>query len=268
MTLAHADHLVFARGATRVFAHRGGAGLRPENTLAAFEHGLAVGADGLELDVRLARDGEVVVIHDATLDRTTDAKGAVADRTASELAAVDAGYRFGRDGDTPYRGAGFGVPRFSDVLDRFRDLPLIVELKGDDRRLAQAVVGLVGEAGAWASVCLASFSDGQLREVRKLAPHAVTSAAKEEIRRALYGSWVGIAPRRPAYRGFQLPERFGTTRVVSKRFVHLMAARGLPIHVWTVNDATAMQRLIDWGVSGLITDRPDIAREVVDNFED
>src|SRR5215210_8056999 len=93
-----------------VYAHRGGAKLRPENTLASFDNGLALGADGLELDVRLSRDGQVVVHHDAALDRTTNASGPVADRTAAELAMVDAGYRFeARDGAAsrfPFRGTG------------------------------------------------------------------------------------------------------------------------------------------------------------------
>lgn len=264
MTALPLDHPVFSPGAPRVFAHRGGAALRPENTMAAFDHGLAAGADGLELDVRLARDGEVVVIHDATLDRTTDATGKVEHYTAAELARVDAAARFHPAGAASPPGHGTGVPRLAEVFARHTGVPLIVELKGDDPRLAAAVVELVRATDAWPRVCLASFSDTQLRAVRRLAPHAVTSAAKEEIRRALYGSWLGLTPRRPAYRGFQVPERFGATRVVSRRFVRLMHARGLPTQVWTVNDPAAMRRLLGWGVSGLITDRPDIARQTVD----
>src|SRR5690606_17160459 len=104
---------------------RGGAGLRPENTMAAFEHAVSLGVDAVECDVHLARDGEVVVIHDDTLDRTTDARGPVSALTAAELARVDAGASFvDASGGAPWRGAGIGVPRLADLLDRFTDLPV------------------------------------------------------------------------------------------------------------------------------------------------
>src|SRR5437762_8138525 len=118
-----------------VYAHRGGAALRPENTIASFDYGLSLGADGLEFDVRLSRDGVVVVHHDRTLDRTTDHRGPLAALTAAELARVDAAYNFvprGQSVAAPYRGAGFGIPTLRDVLHRFRDIPIIIELKLND----------------------------------------------------------------------------------------------------------------------------------------
>src|SRR5919108_1020933 len=101
-----------------VFAHRGGCALGPENTIAGFDRGLAAGADGLELDVRLARDGTVVVLHDAALDRTTNARGPVSALTADELARVDAAYWFCPEDGYPLRGQGVGVPQLRDVLAR------------------------------------------------------------------------------------------------------------------------------------------------------
>src|SRR5579864_6919321 len=111
-------------------AHRGGSRLRPENTLAAFDHALTLGVDGLECDVHLSSDGEVVVIHDDRLDRTTNASGPVAARTAADLGRLDAGFRFDEAAGFPYRGCGIGVPRLADLLDRAASVPLIIEIKG------------------------------------------------------------------------------------------------------------------------------------------
>ena len=131
-----------------VFAHRGGSGLAPENTIVAFDTGLAFGADGLELDVHLSRDGRVVVHHDRTLDRTTNLQGFVADRTADELARADAAYRFGQNGSFPFRGKAGGVPLLADVLARYRDRPIVIELKVNTPALARAVVEAVRRADA------------------------------------------------------------------------------------------------------------------------
>src|SRR5262245_49722453 len=109
-----------------VFAHRGGAGLAPENTIAAFDNGIALGADGIELDVHLSRDGRLVVHHDRALVRTTNLSGLVSDYTAAELARGDAGYNFQTDGAFPFRGQGLGIPLLADVLVRYRDALIIV----------------------------------------------------------------------------------------------------------------------------------------------
>ncbi len=241
-----------------VFAHRGGSTLAPENTLAAFDRGIALGADGLELDVRLSRDGVVVVHHDRTLERTTNLRGRVRDRTANELRHADAGYWFGGDGKWPFRGCGYGVPTLHDVLSRYRDARIIIEMKDHDAALVDAAVEVVRSAEAADRVCLGSFALAPLRKVRKAAPHIATSASREEVRWALYASWVGLFPRRTAYRGFQVPEAAGMTRVVSPRFVNAAHRRGLRVQVWTVDCEEAAIRLLDWGVDGLITDRPDL----------
>src|SRR5207253_1967579 len=113
-------HPALTLGRPQVFAHRGGAALRPENTIAAFDHGLSLGADGLELDVHLSRDGVVVVHHDATLERTTNRRGPVAALTADELARLDAGYHF-----EGFRGGAGGVPTLKEVLRRYPSTTLI-----------------------------------------------------------------------------------------------------------------------------------------------
>ena len=227
-----------------VFAHRGGSKIGPENTITAFDRGLLVGADGLELDVHLSRDGVVVVHHDALLERTTQLTGPLSHRTAAELARQD-------------------VPTLRDVLARYPRKPIIIELKQPGPPLARAVVDEVRRAGAADWVCLGSFSTSALRTARRTAPEIVTSGARFEVRVALYRSWLGLTPGRVRYRAFQVPETSGSTRVVSPRFVQLAHKAGLAVHVWTVDEPDDIQRLLDWGVDGIISDRPDVAVRVV-----
>jgi glycerophosphoryl diester phosphodiesterase len=246
-----------------VYAHRGGAALRPENTIAAFDNGLSLGADGLELDVHLSRDGVVVVHHDATLDRTTSARGPLAALTAQELAGVDAGHWFRGDGTFPYRGRGFGIPRLREVLVRYPGVPIIIELKVNDPQLAEGAVEDVRAAGAVERVSFGSFGWRVLNAVRTREPGISTGASREEARWALYRSWIRWPLRRPAYREFQVPERSGSTTIVSRRFIEHAHRASLPVKVWTVDDAADIRRLMEWGVDGIISDRPDVAVGVV-----
>ena len=256
-----------------MYAQRGGAALRPENTIVAFDHGLSLGADGLELDVHLSRDGIVVVHHDATLDRTTGARGLVAERTADELARVDAGYWFtparGREGrhpnantseeGHPFRGQGIGIPRLRDVLARYPATRFIIELKVNQPELARQVVAEIRQADAVDRVALGSFGWRVLHTARGLEPRIATGAAREEVRWALYRSWVRWPLGRTSYREFQVPEQSGTTRIVTPRFIRHAHRAELPVKVWTVNDPADMNRLLAWGVDALISDRPDLA---------
>ena len=232
-------HPFFASSCPLVFAHRGGAALKPENTIDAFDNGLALGADGIELDVRLSRDRVVVVHHDATLDRTTALRGPVAARNTDELAAAN-------------------VPTLRAVLHRYPTTRMIVEMKERTPSLARAVLDEVRAAGAEDRVCLGAFSRAPLREVRRLAPRVATSAAREEVRWALYRSWCRWPVRRTPYVGYQIPEVAGTTRVVSPRFIADAHRAGLGVQVWTVNFEHDARRLLEWGVDALITDRPDL----------
>jgi glycerophosphoryl diester phosphodiesterase len=252
-----------------VFAHRGGAGLRPENTTAAFDHALALGADGLELDVQLAADGEVVVTHDATLDRTTNGHGPVSALSARALGGLDAGYHFADSRDQrPFRGRGLRIPTLREVLDRHPQVPMIVELKGASPPLARAAVALVREAGALGHVCFASFEDVTIQAARACGPGIVTGAARREIRRALWASWLGLPPLRARFQALQVPERLGRRRIATRRFVRAARRGHLAVQVWTVDDTAAMARLLRWGVQAIITDRPDVAVPFVRAFGD
>jgi glycerophosphoryl diester phosphodiesterase len=241
-----------------VYAHRGGAQLRPENTVLAFDHGLSLGADGLEFDVHLSRDDVVVVHHDTTLDRTTNGHGPLAALTAGELARLDAGFHF-----QGFQGAAGGVPRLDEVLRRYPSIPLIIELKLNEPELAHRTIDAVRAADAVDRVALGSFGTRVLRAARAYDPAIRTGSSREETRLALYRSWARWPVRRPPYREYQVPETAGSTRVVSPLFVRHAHNAGLQVKVWTVDDAHDMRRLLSWGVDAIISDRPDVAVEVV-----
>jgi len=232
-------HRFFTSARPLVFAHRGGSALAPENTMAAFENGLALGSDGLELDVHLSRDGVVVVHHDRTLDRTTTLGGPVVARDADELVRA-------------------GIPVLEQVLDRFRDTRVIIELKVNRRELAAAAIAAIRRADAVDRVCLGSFGLTVLRAARAIEPAIATSAAREEVRWALYRSRCRWPVSRVSYDGYQVPEFAGRTRVLSRRFVDCAHRAGLGVQAWTVDTEADAFRLLDWGVDALITDRRDI----------
>jgi glycerophosphoryl diester phosphodiesterase len=237
--LALVRHPFFASARPLVFAHRGGSALAPENTIAAFDNGLALGADGLELDVHLSRDGVVVVHHDRLLERTTALRGPIAQQRADDLRRAD-------------------VPTLAEVLSRYRDPRIIIEMKVNSPELAAATLAVIRRADAVDRVCLGSFGLRVLRAARALEPAIATSGAREEVRWALYRSWVRWPVSHVGYKGYQIPEMSGTTRVVSARFVEYAHDAGLGVQVWTVDTPDAARRLMGWGVDALITDRPDL----------
>lgn len=240
----------FSRTRPLVFAHRGGCTLGPENTFTAFGRGIAAGADGLEMDVHLSADGVVVVHHDETLDRTTSGSGPIAARTADELARLDAG-------------DGAGVPTLREVLRRYGNVPIIVEMKVDTVAMGEALAREVRLAGAAERVCAAGYGRRSLDAARAALPEMASSAGHGEVRMAVYRSWVGWPARHVRYGGFQVPETAQGHRIVSPRFLRHAHDRGLEVQVWTVDEEVDMKRLLAWGVDGLITNRPDLATRVV-----
>jgi glycerophosphoryl diester phosphodiesterase len=149
------------------------------------------------------------------------------------------------------------------VLSRYPGVRLIIELKVNDPELARRTIHEIRAARAIDRVSLGSFGWRVLRAARKLEPTIPTGASREEVRLALYRSWVRWPLGNEAYREFQVPERSGPTRVVSRNFVAHAHRAGLPVKVWTVNDPADMRRLLEWGVDALISDRPDLAVSAV-----
>ena len=240
-------HPFFLSPRPLVYAHRGGAALADENTLAAFANGVALGADGIELDVHASKDGRIVVHHDSTLDRTTTLRGPIRERTAAELAQV-------------------GVPELRTVLRACRDVRVIVEVKVNDPAFGRMVVQQLRERDAIDRACVGGFPRAVLRAVRDAEPALATSAAREEVRLALYRSWLRWPMTSTPWVGYQVPELAGATRVVSPRFIADAHRAGLGVQVWTVNDEAQARRLLAWGVDALITDRPDLMVPLVQAF--
>ncbi|MBI3048863.1 MAG: glycerophosphodiester phosphodiesterase [Acidobacteria bacterium] len=249
-----------------VFAHRGGCALGPENTLAAFDLGLAAGADGLELDVHLSADGIPVVHHDATLDRTTSGSGPLAARTAAELARIDAGCRFTDGGTFPFRNQGVGIPTLAEVLRRYSDVRLIVEMKVNSSEMGEAVARDVRRAGAAERVCAAGYGARSAAAARAALPEMASSACHAEVRLAVYRTWACWPVRGVRYGGYQVPEHNGVLQIVSPQFIRYAHEAALKVQVWTVDREDDMRRLLEWGVDGLISNRPDLAVRVRDSF--
>lgn len=247
----------YLAGAPLLIAHRGGAALAPENTLLALERALRWwGADVLEIDVQPTRDGEAVVFHDATLERTTDGTGPVAERSLEEVRRLDAGFRFSPDGGGgfPFRGTGVAVPTLAEVLAALPGARLNVEIK--DGRVQRRVAEVVREAGAEHRVLIAA---GRRADRALLADYpGAVSASEEELRAFYYHHRLRAAALyRPEVDALQLPERHGSMQVVTPRFVRDAHAKNLAVHVWTVDEEADMRRLLGWGVDGIVTDRPD-----------
>lgn len=254
-------HPYFA-GAPLLIAHRGGAGLAPENTLSAFRSAVEDwGADILELDVHLSRDGELVVIHDPTVDRTTDGTGRVAERTLDQLRALDAGHRF-RDvtGDYPFRGRGVRIPLFREVLEAFPHTRLNVDSKAPEA--AGPLAETVRRHGARDRVLIAGVTEACRAGARGYG--GPWGASRPQIARFFCLHRAGLARLHRARPDvLQVPEFWRGMRLVTRRFVRDAHALNLPVHVWTVDDPVTMRRFLEWGVDGIQTDRPDLLADVL-----
>lgn len=244
-------------GAPLLIAHRGGAGLYPENTLFAFERAHTCWqVDMLELDVQASADGHCVVIHDETVERTTDGSGAVARMTLAELRTLDAGYRFTPDGGRtyPFRGRGVTIPTIQEVLRAVPAMRLTVEVKagGAQRPLFDAIQAC--DAGARVIAAGAFEADRTLFG----GWQGALSASTEQGRRfyAAHRLWLARLARFGAHVA-QSPEVWRGRRIVTPRFIRDVHRAGAHLHVWTVNEPADMERLLDWGADGLLTDRPD-----------
>jgi glycerophosphoryl diester phosphodiesterase len=254
-------------GRPLVIAHRGGEGIFPENTLAAFRGAGRLGADILEMDLRRTADGELVVIHDETVNRTTDGSGPVAGFTLEELKELDAGYRF-RPPDSPeefpYRGRGLTVPTLREVFSALPERHLIVEIKEDDPAAADAVIALVREFDRSGLTLAAGFHRDVLLRFRKLSPETATHATKGEVTIFLPAAWLGLEGLfSPDYGAFLVPPREGVIPLTTRRFIRAAQNRNIFTAAWTVNGPAEMRRLLNRGIGGLITDRPDLARELI-----
>ncbi|MFD4480585.1 glycerophosphodiester phosphodiesterase [Streptomyces sp. NPDC058471] len=231
------------------FAHRGGAADGLENTAAAFRRAVELGYRYIETDVHATADGRLVAFHDATLDRVTDTAGQIADLPWSDVRHARVA------GSEP-------VPLFEDLLESFPDVRWNVDVKAEPALLP--LLELLRRTGAWDRVCVGSFSESRVARAQRLAgPRLATSFGTRGVAALRLGSYGVPAPVRRSAVCAQVPESHAGIRVVDHRFVRAAHARGLQVHVWTVNDAGRMAALLDLGVDGIISDHIETLREVL-----
>ncbi len=262
------------------YAHQGGAWESPSSTLHAIRHALEAEATGIELDVHATADGELVVCHDATVDRTTPARGTIASFTLAQLREMDFSYWWIPGADVtpgqpatayPYRGRApadrnFGIATLREVLEEFPGVVLNLDIKQTAPVVVpyeEALARLLAEHERSDDVIVASFLDPALDTFRTFAPGVPTSAGTAATAEAWRAVQAGEpVPDSPAV-AFQVPERQGDLVVVDERFVAAAHAAGKAVHVWTVNDTESMERLVGLGVDGIISDVPTTLRSVL-----
>lgn len=209
----------------------------------------------IETDIRMTSDGVIVCLHDSTVDRTTDASGAVSSYTFSELSALDAGYRHADKDEYPFRGRGVQISSFEEVVTTFPDVSFVVDIKSDG--MAERFARLIDRLEVHEQVIVGAFSDERLAEFRRLSSGRVATSTGPMLSRMwLLASRAGRGVGSEAS-ALQVPTHMRGVRVVDEKLVQAANKSGLQVHVWTVNETREMEHLLDIGVDGLITDRPD-----------
>ncbi len=266
-----AHHPFFVKPLRRplVFGHRGASGRLPENTLASFRLALEEGADVLETDVHLTRDGQVVVAHDDDLERMSDGRGPLAAHTFAELRRLDAGHGFTLDDGAsfPERGRGHRIPLLAEVFETFPQVRFNIELKQADPALARAVVALVRETDRAPRTLLTAGEDAAMAtlraEIARAGLQPALGASSGEIAAFIHAVLQG-APPPPGLQALQVPPAFSGQPLVTESFVAHAHAHELQVHVWTINREAEMTRLIELGVDGVMSDFPGRLRALLD----
>ncbi len=242
-------------------AHRGSRLLWPENTMEAFQGAVDLGFRYLETDLHRSSDGVLMVFHDNILERTTDGTGAVADRTSVELGALDAAHHFAPHEGYPGRGSGIRIPTLEEVFNAFPSIRLVLDLKepGFEADLA----AFLRKRGVEDQVIVGAFSDTRIARFRKASGGRVaTSSGPAETAALWTAARLGRTLRTKAD-AMQIPEDFAFVALPDRKLVQAAEAGGRQVHVWTVNDPDHMARLLDVGVHAIITDRPDLLKQLL-----
>ncbi len=233
------------------FAHRGGAEHGVENTMSTFAAAVALGYRYIETDVHATSDGALVAFHDITLQRVTGVAGRIEELTWEQLSNVPVG-------------ADERVPLLADLLGTWPEIRVNIDVKAD--HAVQPLIEAIGNTKALDRICVGSFSDRRVRQVRAaLGPRLCTALAPREAARLRLASWRGVTASgaSPAAACAQLPHRFGPVRVTDSRLVRHAHTQGLQVHVWTIDEPAEMEHLLDMGVDGLMTDRPSVLRDLL-----
>jgi glycerophosphoryl diester phosphodiesterase len=237
-----------------VIGHRGNAAHAPENTIESFRQAVALGVDALELDVHLSGNGQVVVIHDPTLDRTTDRSGRVDRLTVAEIQGADAGARFTRDrGATwPYRGRGIRVPTLDEVMETFPDIPMLIEIKTPSASVATREV--IERHGAQGRCIVAAFNEQAMAPFNNSG--IARGSSRRDMARLLWRARLRVPPRHVDFQVVCMPPNHRGVPLPVGGYARILAPLGVPVHVWTIDDPRQADALRKRGVRGIISNDP------------
>lgn len=252
-----------------VIAHQGGDGIWPGDTLYAFEKSVELGADVLEMDAHITKDGQIVLMHDEKVDRTTNGAGLIEELTLSELKQLDAAYQWTNDnGKTfPYRGQGIPVPTLEELFQKFPKMRYVIEIKLTKNPIDKPLCNLILKHNMQDKVMVASFHDVAMQNFRDACPEVATSASRTEVRNfVLLGKAFLSGFVAPQYQSIQPPydpKESLNIPIMTPRFIREAHAKNIKVEPWTVNEPELMKQYVEWGVDGIITDRPDLMIEVL-----
>ena len=254
---------------TLVIAHQGGDGVWPGDTMYAFERAVEIGADVLEMDAHITKDGRIVLMHDETVDDTTDGTGLIEEMTLEELKKLDAAYDWSNDGGQtfPYRGMGIQVPTLDELFEEFPQLRYVIEIKLTQNPIDKPMCDLIRKYNMQNKVVIASFHDEAMKNFRATCPEVATSASRTEVRNyVLLGKaflWGFYIPKFESVQPPFDPKDSLNIPIMTKRFIRESHAKNIAVEPWTVDDPELIKQYIEWGVDGIMTDRPDLMVEIL-----
>jgi glycerophosphoryl diester phosphodiesterase len=252
-----------------VIAHQGGDGLWPGDTLYAYQRAVDLGADVLEMDAHITRDDQIVLMHDEKVDRTTNGIGLIENLTLDQLKQLDAAYQWSNDGGKtfPYRGQGIQVPTLRELFQQFPQMRYVIEIKLTQNPIDKPLCALIQKYNMQDKVVIASFHDEAMQNFRKTCPQVATSASRGEVTKfVLLGKVFLSGLVAPQYQSIQPPYDPAESLnipIMTKRFIREAHAKNLAVEPWTIDDPALMKQYIDWGVDGIMTDRPDLMIQVL-----
>lgn len=239
----------------RLYAHRGSSLLAPENTVAAFDLAQQYQCDVLEIDVRLSRDGHVMVTHDESLERTTNGSGLVRNKTIAQLQGLDAGCRFYDLNNEPYNGSRLMLLSLPELFEQYPTVGINIDIKDNLPEAADAVANIVAPHVHSRWINVASFHASVIKRFRLLQPNISTAATRQEVARLFF---MGESAK-DDYQMLQIPTSYCGIKLDGKRFIHRAQRAQKQIVHWTINEQTKMRQLLANGNNGVVTDRPDLA---------
>ena len=245
-------------------AHGGGQGHAPPNTLEALQLADAMGADVLEIDLQITKDGVLVLHHDDTLDRITDMKGPIAAKTWAELQRADSGYHTVIDGQS-FRGKGVKIARLEQAFTRFPSRRWVIEIKNDTEAASNRLCALISQFNETNRVIVASFHDGAMKTFRKVCPKIATAYSGDEVRLFLIASHLRLSRfvQSPGV-ALQIPISAAGFDLTDPHFVRNAKSRGLKVQYWTINDSKEMRHLVGRKADGIMTDYVDRFKQALE----